>query len=135
MNQDKQSYREYTPFSFTSNIGGPFMVHIPHDLRYDDRMPTKDDYDMTLQQLNRYRKVLRLNKFFYVARQGGSGTGQEGGCSLGRNVANEIEQNKLLIRKWGHKIVKFDFNPRSHSSTKVRKFDLNPVVKVPIRGI
>lgn len=135
LNQDKQSYREYTPFSMTSNIGGPFMVHMPHPLRYDDRMPTKDDYDMTLQQLNKFRKVLRLNKFFYVAKQGGSGTGQKGGCSLKRNVANEIAQNKILQKKWGTIIVKFDYNSRSHSTKKIRRFDINPVVKVPIGGV
>jgi len=135
LNQDKQSYREYTPFSMTSTIGGPFGVHIDHPLRYDDRMPTKDDYDMSLQQLNRYRRVLRLNKFFYVAKQGGSGTGQKGGCTIGRNVSNEIEQNRRLMKKWGSNIVKFDFNPRSHSSKKIRNFDINPVVNVPIRGV
>jgi hypothetical protein len=135
LNQDKQSYREYTPFSMVSTIGGPFMVHLKHDLRYDERMPTKDDYDMSLQQLNKYRRVLRLNKFFYVAKQAGSGTGQMGGCSIGRNVSNEIKQNELLIKKWGNRIVKSDFNPRSHSSKKNRGFDINPVVRVPIRGV
>jgi len=135
LNQDKQSYREYTPFSMVSNIGGPFAVHINHQLRYDDRMPTKDDYDMSLQQINKYRRVLRLNQYFYVAKQGGSGTGQKGGCSIARNVKNEIDQNKLLMKKWGNKIIQFDNNRRSHSSKKTINFDINPVMRVPIRGV
>jgi len=134
-NQDKQSYREYTPFSTTSYIGGPFAVHLPNLIRYDERLFLKEDYDLTLQHLNSHRKVLRLNKFFYVVKQGGSGTGQKGGQSKHRNLNIENEQNKLLQKKWGSKIVRWDFNPRSHSSKKMRKFDINPVVKVPIRGV
>ena len=134
-NQDKQSYREYTPFSMLSYIGGPFSVHIESDIRYDEKLPLKEDYDMTLQHLNKYRRVFRLNKFFYVVKQGGSGTGQSGGCAVYRNVVAERDQLKALQKKWGKKVVQYDFNTRSHNSSKVRTIDINPVIKVPIRGV
>lgn len=135
LNQDKQSYREYTPFSTLSPIGGPFSVHLPNPIRYDERLPLKEDYDMTLQHLNRYRKVLRVNKFFYVVKQGGSGTGQKGGCAFYRNLKRETDQLELLQRKWGREIVRYDWNSRSHKSRKVQRVDINPVVKVPISGV
>lgn len=100
-NQDKQSYREYTPFSMVSYISSPFTVHLPNPIRYDEKFSLKEDYDLTLQHLNKYRRVLRLNKFFYIVKQAGSGTGQKGGCSTYRNVAKELVQIKLLQDKWG----------------------------------
>ena len=134
-NQDKQSYREYTPFSMVSYIGGPFSVHLPNPLRFDEKLFLKEDYDLTLQHLNKYRRVLRLNKFFYVVKQGGSGTGQKGGQAIYRNIKVEMDQIELLQKKWGRHIVKHDFNPRSHSSKKKRNFDVNPVINCPIRGV
>lgn len=70
VNSDKQNYREYTPFSLVSYIGGPFSVHVDSPLRYDERLPLKEDYDLTLQHINTFRRVLRLNKFYYMVKQG-----------------------------------------------------------------
>lgn len=134
-NQDKQCYFEGIPFSTVNYIGGPFSVHIRSDLRYDDRLPLKEDYDMILQHLNKYRGALRLNKFHYIVKQGGSGSGQPGGCATYRNVKNETEQLTLLQKKWGSKIVRYDNFDRSHSRTKKQTVDINPVLSVPIRGI
>jgi hypothetical protein len=108
LNFDKQAYREYSPFSFTSVILGPFMVHLKHDLRFDERFPTKDDYDFSIQVLNKYRRILRFNKYFYVCKMAGSGSGQVGGHAHIRNVHNEMAQVIGLQKKWGSKIVKLD---------------------------
>lgn len=133
VNPDKQCYREYTPFSLTSYIGGPFGVHLGHSVRYDEKLPLKEDYDFTLQLLNQYRKILRINKFFYNVKQ----MEQAGGCATYRNVEEERRQLDLLQKKWGKRIVHFDTltSSRSHHSTKVKRFDVNPVIICPIRGI
>lgn len=133
VNSDKQVYREYTPFSLSSYIGSPFMVHLDADLRFDERLPLKEDYDFTLQNLNKYRKVLRVNRYYYIAKQ----MKQEGGCATYRNLETEREQFLLLQQKWGSNIIKSEalHNSRSHKIQKVRKFDVNPVMQVPIRGI
>jgi hypothetical protein len=133
--QDKQAYREYTPFSTLSYIGGPFSVHVRSDIRYDERLPLKEDYDMTLQHLNKYRQVLRLNKFHYYVKQAGSGTGQIGGCATYRTRQNEQKQLNLLQKKWGTRIVKVDVQDRNHKTKKVKSDDINPIISVPIRGI
>jgi len=134
VNPDKQCYREYTPFSLVSYIGSPFSCHINSDLRYDERIPLKEDYDITLQHLNTYRKVLRVNKYFYTVKQGASGGGQPGGCAVMRNIEEEKRQFDILQKKWGREIVRRDSSvDRSHSSKKKRKVvDLNPVIRVPI---
>jgi len=139
VNLDKQCYREYTPFSLTSVVLAPFMVHISPELRFDERIPLKEDYDFSLQVLNKHRKILRVNKYHYLTKQGGSktGAGQTGGCGTSRSLDEEKRQLALLQKKWGNKIVQVDGleNNRSHSSEKTKNFDINPVVRVPIMGI
>lgn len=132
-NADPQCYREYSPFSTVSYVGGPFQCFLKgNDLFYDENLPLKEDYDMTLQQLNKYRVVLRVNKFFYKCEQ----STIAGGCATYRNIDREIEQLNLLQKKWGSKIVKWDNNSRNHKSKKRRKVvDYNPVIIVPIKGI
>lgn len=133
VNPDKQNYREYSPFSTLSYIGDPFTVHINDPLRYDERFRLKMDYDFAIQHLNRFRKILRVNKFFYQVRQ----MEQVGGCSMYRNIDEEKKELKMLQSKWGRKIIKEESvnQSRSHSSKKKRTFDVNPILKVPISGI
>ena len=133
LSPDRQNYREQAPFSLTSYIGSPFMVHINPELRFDERFSLKEDYDFTLQCLNRYRKVLRVNKFVYAVRQ----AEQTGGVADYRNIDREMEQLKLLQKKWGKDIVKTEslkFS-RNHRTSKVRNFDINPIIHPPIKGV
>ena len=116
-----------------SYIGSPFSVFLKgNECIYDERLPLKEDYDMTLQQLNKYRYVLRVNKFFYQVRQ----SEQEGGCAVYRNYDEEEKQLRMLQRKWGIDIVKEDKNLRSHNIKREKKrIDYNPIIKVPISGV
>ena len=124
-NSDRKVYREYTPFSTTSHIGGPFQIFLRDGgLRYDERLPLKEDYDMTLQQLHKYRVVLRANAYHYKVKQ----SEQTGGCAASRNLVREREQFELLQKKWGSKIVRQD-------KTAGKEFDYNPIVKPPIKGV
>tara|TARA_R110002020_G_scaffold176958_1_gene369584 strand:- start:2639 stop:3382 length:744 start_codon:yes stop_codon:yes gene_type:complete len=126
---DKGAYREYTPFGTIQYIGGPFQGHRKNTLRYDEKIFLKEDYDMTLQVLNKYRKNLRLNMYHYVCEQ----ATLKGGCADYRNVKREKKQNDLLQYKWGNKIVKFDNSNKSKNKKKT--FDINPIIKVPIKGV
>ena len=132
VSNDKQNYRENNPFSLTCYIGGPFQCFLKgNTCRYDEELFLKEDYDMTLQQLNKYRKVLRLNKFYYEARQ----SEQTGGCATYRTLEEEKRQFELLQRKWGSNIVQREKHDRAHNKRKVRKReDYNPLIYIPIRG-
>lgn len=133
ISQDKQIYREATPFSTVSYIGGPFQCFLAgNECFYDERLPLKEDYDMTLQQLNKYRIALRLNAYFYRVKQ----AEQEGGCATYRNYERELSQLDLLKAKWGSKIVRIDTNLRSHNLKKKKtRIDFNPIIRAPIRGV
>ena len=134
LNADKQCYREYSPFSTLSPVLGPFACFLSGmECRYDEALPLKEDYDMCLQNLNEYRGVLRVNAYSYVCEQ----STNIGGCAAMRNQRRELEQLKLLQRKWGSRIVKMDKADKCHKSMKVRKgtIDYNPIILVPIKGI
>lgn len=125
---DKGSYREYSPFGLTNTVSASFMGFVNNELRFDERLPLKDDYDYCLQNLNKYRKILRLNYACMVKKDHGN----LGGCADYRTMSREMDQLKLLQKKWGKKIVKFDTTQRGK---KIRTFDLNPIIKAPIKGI
>lgn len=121
---DKGAYREHTPFSFVSYIASPISGHVKSPLRYDEELPLKEDYDLTLQHLNKYRGVLRFNAYHYEVKQ----AEQKGGCASYRNYDREKEQFELLQKKWGTRIVQRDRKSK-------RSFDFNPILKIPIRGV
>ena len=70
-------------------------------------------------------------------KQGASGTAQNqtGGCATYRSLEREKEQLELLQRKWGSRIVQIDTGEAYHMARKIKKFDLNPIIKIPVRGV
>lgn len=132
LNSDPQCYREYTPFSTISVVLGPFSCYLKGNVcRYDEELPLKEDYDISLMNINKYRGILRVNKYHYCCDQSNS----KGGCASIRNLEREKEQLEMLIKKWGSKIVKNDMSDKSHSSKKKKKIDYNPIVVIPIKGV
>ena len=125
---DKGSFREYTPFSLTNTVSGSFMGFTNNDLIFDERIPLKEDYDYCIQNINRYRKLLRINNAFMVKKDHGN----KGGCADYRTIGREVEQLELLQKKWGKRIVKNDTTQRGK---RKKGFDINPVVKIPIKGV
>lgn len=51
-----------------------------------------------------------------------------GGCAVVRNIEKEKEQFLLLQNKWGSKIIKKDIITK-------KSYDINPIMKSPIKGI
>ena len=129
-NGDKLSYRHWAPFSMSSIILGPFCCHLKNDIRYDEMLPLKEDYDLAIQHLNKYRGILRLNGYHYLCEQ----STNKGGCAAMRNRKREQEQFELLQKKWGSNIVREDKSNKGKTK-KVKVFDYNPIIKVPIKGI
>ena len=117
---DPKFYREYSPFSFTSPVLGPFCCVKPSSLRYDERLSLNEDYDFFLQSVRMDRKVLRFNRLHYTTIH----LERAGGCASYRTIEEEKAQAALMQRKWGSKIVTYDFQK-----------SFNPVLRVPIPGL
>lgn len=125
---DKGSYREYSPFSLTNTISGSFMGFVNNNLEFDENLPLKEDYDFCIQVLNKHRKLLRLNFASMVKKDHGN----LGGCADYRTRQREIEQMEMLEKKWGTKIIKRDKIKRGKKKVI---HDINPIIKIPIKGI
>lgn len=119
VNEAKKFYRQYTPFSFSSIVLGTWFGVRKTALRFDPRLGLKEDYDFCVQVLNKYRRILRFNKYHYLAGH----LDQEGGCSRYRSMGEEEKQLKILVGKWGREIVRYELP------------DTNPVIRVPIPGV
>ena len=125
LNKDSLNYRHCQPISTSSIILGPFSCHLKGStIRYDERIPLKEDYDLALQHLNKYRKILRMNKYHYDCKQ----SINAGGCATIRNYQTEKAQFELLQKKWGKNIVRKDKGSK-------KEFDYNPIIRVPIDGV
>lgn len=130
-NSDSMVSRNITPFSTVSYIGGPVQGFLERNTcRYDENLPLKEDYDMTLQQCNKRRGCLRFNMYCYHAKQ----SVQAGGCASYRTILREKEQFEMLQKKWGSKIVKSDSSNKGRSS-KEKIIDYNPIIHIPIKGV
>ena len=123
--EDKGAYMEHKPFGFTQYIGGPFQAHLKDsEIRYDESLPLKEDYDITLQHMLKHGGALRINYAHYNVKQ----AEQSGGCATYRNLEKEKEQFFMLQRKWGKDIIKRDRKSK-------KSFDFNPILKVPLKGM
>lgn len=123
LQSDPQFYREYSPFSFLSPVLGPFSCHIVDDVenvRYDERLGLNEDYDYALQVLHKFHKVFRNNKYYYIAGH----LTEQGGCGAYRILDEEKRQSEIMLKKWGSKVVSYDFERTT-----------NPRIRVPLKGI
>jgi len=126
LQSDKKFYREYSPLSLSSVILGPCMGIIKDDeIRFDERLGLKEDYDYSIQVLRKFRKILRFNKYHYTSAH----IKKKGGCAAYRTMKKEEEQAKLFQKKWGRSIVQIK------RKTQGGNLSINPVVHCPIRGI
>jgi len=114
--RDPKAYRQHTPFSFGNPILGPFTGVLDCSVEYDPILSLKEDYDFSLQQIMKHRRALRVNFLTYLVDH----QSLEGGCQTYRTSEKEKEQNILLQKKWGSKVIrKNKNNPGS----------INPIVK------
>lgn len=120
LQSDPKFYRDYSPFSLLAPILGTFSCHVSPKLRYDESLFLNEDYDFFLKTILKNRKVLRFNKYYYIADHLKS----SGGCGAYRLKDFEIEQGEAMQKRWGSKVFKFDIN----KSTNGR-------VNVPLSGI
>lgn len=123
---DKKFYREYSPFSLTSVVLGPFLGVIREpDIRFDPALGLKEDYDFFIQSIRKHRRVLRNNKYHYYADH----ITKSGGVAAYRSMAAELDHAQKFQKKWGSKIVKIQRKTQNGNES------INPVVHIPIGGI
>lgn len=124
LNTDGRNYQQYKPFSLSQPILGPCSGHLFHDLLYDERMDLKEDYDMSIQALSKYKKILRMNKFAVNAAHGDVA----GGSATYRTMERERNACLAIERKWGSKIIHYKLDGKYSDL-------LNAKCRIPIQGV
>lgn len=77
-------------------IIGCFMAIKPCDLRFDEALTLKEDYDYTLQHINAFGGICRVEYLIPVFLH----YGNEGGCKTYRNDEREAQAVAYLKSKW-----------------------------------
>lgn len=116
---DPRFYQQHRPFCFSNIVLGPFVGLLDCDIRYDETMPLKEDYDLFIQHMKKHRKVFRFNMYSYECNH----QTLPGGCSEIRNEEEERRQFALLQKKWGSEIVKRNWKAPG---------SINPILKIPV---
>ncbi len=88
------------PLSIKNFVKGSLILVKPTPLRFDNSLQTKEDYDYTLQHIQKYGGVCRLNylipKFLHYGNKGG----------IVDTRTTEMEQDSIakLKKKWGRTV-------------------------------
>ena len=131
-NGDEMAYKPCTPFSLLTPILGPFNGHLSPELRYDESVLGKDDYDFWLQNIRRHRFTLRLNKAHYIHDHGK----KPGGFVSMRTSQVERAGVDRMIKKWGSKVFRVGGSPGARRRRDITPEGnvLNSIIRIPIEG-
>lgn len=130
LNSDPLMYREFLPFCLHAYTTGAIQAFVRDDgLRFDTQFSMKEDIDMCLQQIQKYHKVLRVNKYYFRVKAFSG----KGGVHEFRNKEKEIEQFKKFQKKWGSNIVKLNKSTALKKS-KIKEYNGAVKIKVPLSG-
>ena len=75
---------------------GTFLGVISSELRFDENLPMKEDYDFTLQHIKAHNGIMRYNQMTIEAKH----YKNTGGIFLQRNKQREIAAVEYLMQKW-----------------------------------
>ncbi|HUS48606.1 MAG TPA: hypothetical protein VMZ91_00435 [Candidatus Paceibacterota bacterium] len=79
---------------------GDMLFIKPNDLRFDTSLTLKEDYDYTLQHLQKYKNCFRYQKYLFEFEH----YKNKGGAVDYRTEQEEQKNIKILFAKWGNKI-------------------------------
>jgi len=126
---DCMFYRTMTPFALLAPILGPFGGHLNPVLRYDENTGGKEDYDFWLQNIAKYHRTFRVNKYHYRR----PAEKQRGGLSVIRTLDWELNGADYMANKWGRSVFR-GIGGTVGGKAATGKNILNSNVSIPIKG-
>lgn len=130
INSDPLSYDEFLPFRMHAYIDGGTVGHVlKNELRYDEELSVKEDVDYFLQNLKKYHKALRVEKY-WIKKESFT---NEGGANAIRTSDLEKEQFRRMQKKWGSKIIRPN-KPTAKNSSKIRGLGGAIRLNIPLIG-
>lgn len=132
LNGANTGYAEFAPFKTLSYLDGGLQGFVRQDeLRYDEELTVKEDVDMFLQQIQKYHKALRSDRWYWRKKsfQG------KGGSQEFRKDGVEKEQFKQMQKKWGSSIVRPNKPNAKNKNGGIREQGGAIRIRLPIEGI
>lgn len=115
-NSDPMVYDEFKPFRLHAYLDGAITGYVEkNELRYDEKLTIKEDVDYFLQNLKKYHKALRVEKY-YLKDEAFT---NKGGCYDLRNSETEKQQFMEMQKKWGVDVIRPN-RPVATNSSKIR---------------
>lgn len=131
INVDPLSYAEFMPFRTLGYIDGGTVGYVRDDgIRYDEQLTVKEDVDFFLQQIQRYHKALRIEK--YCIKKGSFTN--EGGNQGFRTPELEQKQFQEMQRKWGSNVIRPNAAVAKNKS-KIRGYGGAIRLNLPYEGV
>lgn len=131
ISHDPLVYLEYKPFSTHAYLDGGTIGYVRNDgLRYDEALTLKEDVDFFLQQLQKYHKALRVEKY-WIKKD--SFTNPGGGACF-RTSDEEKRQFREMQLKWGSNIIRPNA-PTAKKSSKIRGLGGAIKLNIPLKGV
>jgi len=127
---DPLAYDEFKPFRLHAYIDGGTVGHVvKNELRYDEELSVKEDVDYFLQNLKKYHKALRVEKY-YINKDSFT---NKGGANAIRNSELEKEQFTKMQKKWGSKIIRPN-KPTASKNSRIRGLGGAIKLNIPLEG-
>lgn len=130
LNSDPMTYDCFKPFRLHAYLDGQFTCWCDrNELQYDTELTVKEDVDFFLQNIAKYHKALRIDKYYPVCK----GFTNKGGAFDFRSEEVEKEQFRIMQEKWGSQIIRPN-RPTATKSTRIRGFGGAIRIKLPLKG-
>ena len=130
INSDPLTYDEFVPFRLHGYIDGGTVGHvIRNELRYDEELSVKEDVDYFLQNLKKYHKALRIEKY-WIKKESFT---NEGGANAIRTSRLEKAQFKRMQEKWGSDVIRPN-KPTAKEKSKIKGLGGAIKLNIPLEG-
>ena len=131
LNSDPMTYDCFKPFRFHSYLDGQFTVWCDrNDILYDTSLTVKEDVDFFLQNIAKYHKALRVDKYYPICK----GFTNKGGAFDFRSSETEKEQFQIMQKKWGADIIRPN-RATATKSSRIRGLGGAIRINLPLKGV
>lgn len=130
LNSDPMTYDCFKPFRLHAYLDGQFTCWCErNEIRYDEELTIKEDVDFCLQNMKKYHKALRVDKYYPVCK----GFTNDGGCNDFRSKDEEQRQFKMMQKKWGSSVIRPN-KPTAVKNSRIRGYGGAIRLHVPLSG-
>lgn len=127
---DPLVYDEFCPFRVHGYCDGQVTGWLwKNELRYDEELTIKEDVDFALKNWQKYKKCLRIEKYYPKSKA----FTNKGGCNEFRSKEEEKRQFKIMQKKWGSEIIRPN-RPTGRKNSKIKSFGGAIKLNLPLEG-